>query len=742
MPVDHETRYPTDWPQPGPIDLDVHDLPHASSDIEWWYIHAHVTLEDGRPISLFSSFFRQRDVSEARKVDRYAHTVLWGISDVDGKRYLPNVLADIEAPAITLERLNASADERDPHIRESLAELLEEGKLPHPDVRARAEASVPTDRLDLAYDDNRYIKLDDGRYRMVLVSDDGQSGCDVIITPRKGPIRHGDSGVVRGVTGGDMFYYFFPRCEIEGTVRLDGEDHPIASGSAWYDHEFGIAGEKGRTVAWNWMGIQLDDGRELTAYELIYTDDLSSAGGWCVVIDEQGEQHVYEDFSFTHSDPWTSPTTLIDYPRQWHLEVPGAGLSLYGRTVMDHQELITMISEPSFYEGRIHLEGTEHGKAISGNGYLERSGFEHNRTISEHLSRVGETTRKTVAELVPRRPTHRELVRMVSGADDRGLLDGIDTVKVGELALDPVRDIIDRGGKAWRSYSVLLCRELWASDPREPKGLHNWLALPELLHAGSLIIDDIQDGSRVRRGARAVHLDYGVPLGINAGNLAYFLGETVAQESEAPAEAKLKIYACYFEATRAGHIGQALDLAGPGHLLERAVEDGDPAALLEHLEIVYKLKTAVPSQSAARIGGILGEAPEEWIEGLEKYFLELGIAFQMVDDALDMEGFEDNRKVRGGDLLEGKWTWPAALALTRLDLADRRKLAAGIADPSPEIVEELLAMIGGTGAIADTKAEAHGRSHAAWAKVRPQLRDSHAVVRLRALSRYLLERRR
>jgi geranylgeranyl pyrophosphate synthase len=305
-----------------------------------------------------------------------------------------------------------------------------------------------------------------------------------------------------------------------------------------------------------------------------------------------------------------------------------------------------------------------------------------------------------------------------------------------------VRDIIDRGGKAWRSYSVLLCRELWKDDRREPKGIHNWLALPELLHAGSLIIDDIQDGSNVRRGSPAVHLEYGVPLGINAGNLAYFLGETVAQESEAPDSVKLGIYACYFEAVRAGHLGQALDLAGPGKLVEDAVETGDSKALLAHLDLVYKLKTAVPSQSAARIGGLLAEAPEEWICGLERYFLELGIAFQMVDDALDMLGFEDNRKVRGGDLFESKWTWPSALALSRLGLEDRRKLKAGIDNPTPEIVEELLTMIGNTGAIEDTKTKAHGMSNAAWATVRPHLRDSHAVVRLRALSRYLLERRR
>ena len=51
--------YPTDWPGPGPIDLDVHDLPHASSTLEWWYQNGHITTTDGRHLSFFAAFFRQ-----------------------------------------------------------------------------------------------------------------------------------------------------------------------------------------------------------------------------------------------------------------------------------------------------------------------------------------------------------------------------------------------------------------------------------------------------------------------------------------------------------------------------------------------------------------------------------------------------------------------------------------------------------------------------------------------------------
>src|SRR5688572_14377941 len=50
--------HPPDWPTDGPIDLARHDLPHASSTTEWWYVNSHLTAADGRPLSLFAAFFR------------------------------------------------------------------------------------------------------------------------------------------------------------------------------------------------------------------------------------------------------------------------------------------------------------------------------------------------------------------------------------------------------------------------------------------------------------------------------------------------------------------------------------------------------------------------------------------------------------------------------------------------------------------------------------------------------------
>src|ERR1051325_6272211 len=57
--VRRQTAFPADWLARGALDLGVHDLPHASSTLEWWYVNAHVETETGRELALFAAFFRE-----------------------------------------------------------------------------------------------------------------------------------------------------------------------------------------------------------------------------------------------------------------------------------------------------------------------------------------------------------------------------------------------------------------------------------------------------------------------------------------------------------------------------------------------------------------------------------------------------------------------------------------------------------------------------------------------------------
>src|ERR1035438_203601 len=96
---------PVDWPADGPIDLTIHDLPHASSTLEWWYMHTHIKTASKRRFSLFASFFRAVvGYDKKTKKPIIAHSLIWAISDIDKKEYHTASLIDKRAPKLGLER--------------------------------------------------------------------------------------------------------------------------------------------------------------------------------------------------------------------------------------------------------------------------------------------------------------------------------------------------------------------------------------------------------------------------------------------------------------------------------------------------------------------------------------------------------------------------------------------------------------------------------------------------------------
>src|SRR3989344_2478866 len=86
--------------------------------------------------------------------------------------------------------------------------------------------------------------------------------------------------------------------------------------------------------------------------------------------------------------------------------------------------------------------------------------------------------------------------------------------------VDPVWDLLKRGGKRWRPALLLLIAEAVGSSIEKVK---DFVVISELVHNGSLIVDDIEDRSELRRGQPCVHIKYEIDVGVNAGNFIYFL---------------------------------------------------------------------------------------------------------------------------------------------------------------------------------------------------------------------------
>jgi hypothetical protein len=185
-PVSREVDRPRphDWPPSGPIDLAVHDCPHASSTIEWWYVSTHFEV-GGRPYSLFASFFQtEADKGSATRPRRLAQCLTWAVVDVEGKRYLADTLLYPDAPGDGIQRLDTGRGGEDPLIRRALRELLARGKVPLPDRLLAAPGRVSWDRLDLDYDGNRFVRQEDGSYLVELTDANRRTGCRFVFAPR------------------------------------------------------------------------------------------------------------------------------------------------------------------------------------------------------------------------------------------------------------------------------------------------------------------------------------------------------------------------------------------------------------------------------------------------------------------------------------------------------------------------------------------------------------------------------
>ena len=739
---------PGDWPQAGPLDLSVHDLPHASSTTEWWYLNAHLRTASGRALSVFGAFFRIAAEKGADGKTVYAHSLAWALSDVEKQDYLARSLVDAAAPRIGLARLERGQGTRDARLNRAVTEVLKKNRVPLPDRFFPGEVRVAQDRLALDFAGCVFEKRGPGRYHLRLHAADGPRGeVEVALdfTLQRPPTRHGDDGVVRGVHGEDMFYYFVPRCAVAGTVLLDGARHAV-TGEGWYDHEFGCpprdaAGaprsDEG-VVAWNWVSAQLSDGSCVSVYDLLRSDSGESAGRWAILCDAEGRRSAFDAFTLEPLETWRSTRTFDRYPVRWRLEIPGAQLALEVKAAFPDQELVTVLSKPAFWEGRCEVAGTRGGAKVDGLGYVERSGFGDADTLDDFFKRVGEEVRASVRRWYPLEltPSHAEALVAAPGRD--GLLDGVDLPQLARTLIAPVRAVTDRGGKSWRSYAALACCDVVQGDSRK---FAEWLAFPELLHVGSLIVDDVQDDSAVRRGGPAAHVEYGKSLALNAGTAAYFMGERLLRRTLVADDKKLRLYDLYFEALRAGHAGQAIDLDGLAAFVPAVLESGDGADLERRVLAVHRLKTAAPAASLARMGAVAGGGTQAQEDALGRYFESVGLAFQIVDDVLNLRGFKGELKQRGEDLTQAKVTLPVAKALGRLGPAERAALWRLVASkPTGAAVEDAIARIEACGALDACAAQARQLVEDAWTALSPLVEESLSKVMLRAFGWYVLER--
>jgi geranylgeranyl diphosphate synthase type I len=226
---------------------------------------------------------------------------------------------------------------------------------------------------------------------------------------------------------------------------------------------------------------------------------------------------------------------------------------------------------------------------------------------------------------------------------------------------ESVWELLDRGGKRFRPGLVFLACESVGGRIQEALGA---AAAVELLHNMTLIHDDIEDESKLRRGKPCIHKMYGVPVAINAGDAMLIKVFEIANGSSITRDRCHALVTSI--ANRAYTItwGQAFEF----NLWKRTKFTEDDVIRL------LRCKTGALTGLATEVGAIAGGGSSNYVKVLSEFGETLGIAFQIVDDILNVVGKEkEYGKEIGGDIREGKKTILAAHLLSAAKSDDKKR---------------------------------------------------------------------
>ena len=217
-----------------------------------------------------------------------------------------------------------------------------------------------------------------------------------------------------------------------------------------------------------------------------------------------------------------------------------------------------------------------------------------------------------------------------------------------------MRHAVLGGGKRLRPMLVYAAGEALGADQSL---LDAPAAAVELVHAFSLVHDDLpaMDDDDLRRGRPTVHVAFDEATAILAGDALQALAFSVLAEADAGPALRVGWLQALAEATGARGMcgGQALDMAATGATLA-----------LDQLERLHALKTGALIRSAVRMGALAGGADAAMLARLDDYASALGLAFQIRDDILDVEGDSAQLgKTAGKDVAQAKSTFPALLGM-------------------------------------------------------------------------------
>jgi len=363
---------------------------HGNVSIEWWYVNAHVTTNQGHHYALIGSFFQFGNgysPFDPTAAAPRAHYLIYAVTDLDNKTQRAYSLGD-SAMVAYLKQAAPFLAVQNPHDRNAqlLLAALNQGKLPPPHQQFAGKASIINSPFRLAYGVNTLSA--DNVNNTAFTLDLGANSRDKIhlsLRSTKPAMAVGGKGETGLKRANDMYYFSLTRCAVGGTIDTGHGLEAITDGAGWFDHQWGnswVASNNG----WDWWGVQLADGTDILFFR---QRDLKTGKIFfplATFMDKNGHQTVTRNIRFLpdKSSVWTSPRTGVSYPLAWTIAFPDHNLSLHITTTVKNQEMPILGPGSGIWEGAcdvaampLHtpVPGVLSMPALLGTAYMELVGY-------------------------------------------------------------------------------------------------------------------------------------------------------------------------------------------------------------------------------------------------------------------------------------------------------------------------------------------------------------------------------
>jgi geranylgeranyl pyrophosphate synthase/predicted secreted hydrolase len=708
--------------------------PHPETPLEWWFFQGFYEGPHIERKHFMLSFFRQKIERELPKEDTQVFYLIKSITDSKDNTFHftsqinNDVLENLKEKKNFLLLQNESGN-LDPVLFKAYMDEIKTYGPPFPIKVSLEPVYCKADSLDIEWADFS-LKQKKGTLLMSFEDPELNKLTQMKLTPLKKVLHINDYEIPNLES---TYYNTYPKMKLSGKAHLS----PI-TGRVWMDHQWGdfknwflSKSDKKNYLGWDWIGFNLDDGSDIiiTTHRNMEKNEIIDR--MVFYIPPNSNPRVLSNVTMKPTGFWKSPRTHAVFPVNWNIQIPELEIELDFFPFLKEQEIPFFGVIRAIWEGAGQVKGFKENKEISGLARLELHGYCYLFAFNKYLKTFSDKIDKLIESFLPRKFNKKKKEQFVG----KPTWDH-DPDALTEMLSKPFWDMNSRKGKRWRPLFGLLALESLGVNPEPYEQLI--CCTMEINHVASLIIDDIEDKSSIRRGEECIHLRYGEDLSINAGCTLYFLPFLLIERHPYLNETqKRKLYEIMNKTMIKAHFGQAMDIFWSKNLTRKKFQNWSRNSLGDKILQMYAYKTGAAVAGGSEVACVIAETNEKIYNTFKSMALTFGTAFQIIDDIHNFNTSPEWTKQTGEDISSGKLTYVIYKAiqnstkqeseklLSILCSKERRKETGNIKTAS-QIIRE-------SGALSLCKKEATEMIEREWKKFSKLIPVTEAKIQMRLM---------